>query len=301
MIVILVTVIIQNQAVISQNAKYNFPDTLNKKRLNGLIIGGSIAYVATMTGLYYLWYNDYPMGGFHFYNDIDQWMVLDKLGHMTTSYQIGRLGYLATRWTGIKENKSIWIGGSLGLIFLTTVEVFDGFSEGWGASPWDLIANTAGAALFISQQLGWKEQRIMLKFSYHPTKYAQYNPEVLGKNIFHQAIKDYNGHTYWLSGNIKSFLKKSSKFPKWLNISFGYSAKGMTGAFYNPTEVDEQPIPSFARVSQFFISPDIDLTRIKTNSKFLKAFFEIIGILKFPFPTVEYNKEDNIKFHWIYF
>ena len=36
--------------------------------------------------------------------------------------------------------------------FLTTVETLDGFSEEWGASWGDLIANTSGTFVFIGQE-----------------------------------------------------------------------------------------------------------------------------------------------------
>ena len=45
-------------------------------------------------------------------------------------------------------------------------------------------------------------------------------------------LKDYNGQTYWLSANLKSFFKKSN-VPTWLNISVGYGAEGMFGATEN--------------------------------------------------------------------
>jgi hypothetical protein len=66
-------------------------------------------------------------------------------------------------------------------ICLTAVEVLDGFSSEWGASSGDIIANASGTALFVSQELLWKEQRITPKFSFHTT-YAQYRPNVLGSS-----------------------------------------------------------------------------------------------------------------------
>jgi hypothetical protein len=254
-----------------------------------------------MTGLYYLWYKDYPQSGFHFFNDNNGWLQVDKFGHMTTSYNIGRLGYLAFRWTGVSEKKAIWIGGSLGFMFTLSFEILDGFSEGWGFATGDILANGIGASLFISQQLIWKKQKFMLKYSFHPTEYAQYNPEALGENFIQQTLKDYNGHTYWLSINIKSFAFKESRLPEWLSFSFGYGAKGMLAFAGNPSEIDGKDVPHFNRVRQYFFAPEIDLSRIKTRSEFWNAVLDVMGTLKFPLPTLEYNKEDKLKFHWIYF
>ncbi|MBU2649312.1 MAG: YfiM family protein [Bacteroidetes bacterium] len=278
-----------------------YPDTLNKKRLTGLIITETIAYSATMAGLYQLWYKNYPSSSFHFINDNQEWLLMDKAGHATTAYYLGRINYNALRWAGVKDKKAVWYGGASGLLFVTTIEVFDGFSKEWGASTGDIIANTSGALLFVSQQLLWKDQRFTLKYSFHPSEYADYNPELLGKNTLQQAIKDYNGQTFWLSANIKSFIRRDSRFPSWLNIAFGYGAEGMTGAGSNPVSIDGTPIPPSERYRQFYLSPDIDLTRIKVKSNFLKVVFTLIGFIKIPLPTLEYNKENNFVFHWVYF
>jgi len=275
--------------------------SVNRKRLNFLLIGGATVYTGTMIGLYHLWYKDYPQSSFHFTCDGKEWMGLDKLGHVTTSYWVGRIGYHSLKWAGVKEKHAVWYGGSVGFLFLTTVEIFDGFSAEWGASVGDLIANAAGAGLFIGQQLGWKEQRFIIKFSYHPTEYAQYRPDVLGETCIERMIKDYNGQTYWLSGNIHSFLKEESRFPKWLNVAAGYGAKGMTGGTENSTEYEGEPIPEFQRTSQYFLTLDVDLTKIPTRSKFLKGLFTILGFIKIPMPTLEYNAEDHFVFHYLYF
>lgn len=285
----------------AENYLWSYPDTLNKKRLAGLVITGATLYSASMVGLYHLWYKDYPQSSFHFINDNREWLQIDKAGHTTTAYYLSRISYNAFRWTGVSDKKSIWYGGISGLFFITTIEVFDGFSAEWGASWGDFAANTLGTAIFMSQQLLWKDQRITLKYSFHQTQYAHYNPEQLGSNFIQQSLKDYNGQTFWLSANIKSFLKKQSRFPAWLNIAVGYGAKGMTGPNSNIADKNGIPVPDFKRTRQFYLSPDIDLTRIPTKSKFLKVLFNLTGFLKIPLPAIEFNKQDNLKFHWIYF
>jgi len=273
---------------------------VNRKRLNFLLIGGAAAYTGTMVGLYQLWYRDQTQSSFHFIND-NYWMGMDKLGHATTSYWVGRISYHSLKWAGVKEKHAIWYGASAGFFFLTTIEIFDGFSDGWGASVGDLIADAAGAGLFIGQQLGWKEQRFILKFSYHPSDYAKYRPDVLGGTSFEKMLKDYNGQTYWLSGNIHSFLREESRFPKWLNVAAGYGTTGIIGGSENPPENNGNPIPEFQRTSRYFLTLDVDLTRIPTRSKVLKGIFTILGIIKIPMPTLEYNARNNFVFHYLYF
>ncbi len=254
-----------------------------------------------MAGLYHLWYKDYPLTKFHFFDDNDEWLQYDKIGHFGATYYVGKWGIGMFDWTGMNPKKAIWIGGSLGMVFLTTIEIFDGFSEEWGFSWGDMIANTSGYALLMSQQLLWDEQRITIKFSFHTSEYAQYRPDQFGTTFPEHLFKDYNGTTTWLSGNIHSFLKKDSKFPAWLNLSVGYGVDGLTGASENVLEYDGKPIPPYPRYRQFYIAPDIDLTKIKTKSKFLHSFFSVFGFLKIPAPTVEFNKIDHVKFHVLYF
>jgi hypothetical protein len=278
-----------------------YPDTLNKKRLH-IVIG---AEAATFAGSLYLlndlWYKDYPRSSFHFFNDNKEWLQMDKLGHANTSSSIGSWGYYFLKWSGVEDKKAIWYGGGLGSVYLLTIEILDGLSSEWGFSAGDFAANTFGSAVFMSQQFAWNEQRIKFKWSYHQTIYPDYRPDLLGSDITQTWLKDYNGQTYWLSGNISSFLKKDSRFPKWLNIAVGYGAEGMIGGYENPATHDGVTMPVFTRYRQFYISPDIDFTRIPTRSKFLKAVFYSLNILKFPAPTIEYSKEKNLRFIPVYF
>ena len=275
-------------------------DTLNHKRLNLVIATGATFYAVSIPCLYVLWYKDYPQSAFHFFNDNGEWLQMDKFGHVTASYYIGLVGYSALRWTGLSEKKSIWYGGMTGLVYLTTVEIMDGFSEQWGASTGDMVANTLGTALFISQQLAWHEQKFVMKWSYHASPYAQYNPGQMGNTDVERMLKDYNGQTYWLSANISSLGLQHTRFPKWLNMAAGYGAEGMTGASSNPSEINGVPVPYSERYRQFYIAPDIDLSRIPVKSKTLKLIFNTIGFIKIPMPALEFNK-NGVKFHPLYF
>lgn len=289
--------------VLTASAQDTLRDDARVRRNVKIVIGTEATfYAASMTGLYFAWYADYPQSSFHFYNDNAEWLQMDKIGHGVTSYLVGSFGYELLRDAGLNENRSIWLGGTLGLAFLTTIEVFDGFSQGWGFSWGDMAANTLGSAMFIGQQYLWHEQRITFKYSFHTTNYPNYRPDLLGENFLQQTLKDYNGQTYWASFNIKSlFLNKDNKFPAWLNFAFGYGATGMTGGFTNASEHNGKPIPHFDRERQLYFSLDVDFTRIPTNNKFLKYTFKVLNIFKIPFPALEYNTGGEWLWHWFYF
>jgi hypothetical protein len=222
---------------------------------------------------------------------------MDKLGHVYSTYHLGRVGAEMLQWSGASQKEQLIYGSTLGLGFLTVVEVFDGFSQEWGASSGDIIANVTGTALYVSQELLWKEQRITPKFSFHQTKFASQRPETLGASLNEQILKDYNGQTYWLSFNIQSFTKDSFT-PKWLNLAFGYSGEGML--YGNDAEAIENGIIQNP-YRQFYLSLDVDLTKIETKSRFLKSLFSVFNTLKIPAPTLQYDDFNGVKAHFIYF
>lgn len=272
-------------------------DTLNIKRQNTVIFSEAILASGALIGLNQLWYADYPRSKFHFINDNAEWLQMDKIGHFYSSYQMGRMGSEVLDWSGASKKKQLLYGAGLGFTFLTAVEILDGYSSEWGASTGDVIANASGTALFVSQELLWKEQRITPKFSFHTTQFAAYRPNVLGGNFTEQILKDYNGQTYWLSINLYSFAK-SSKIPKWLNLAIGYGADRMLSGFPQNTN---QLLPNTERFRQLYLSFDVDLTKIKTNSPVLKTVFSIFNTLKVPAPTIEMTQFNHFKMHFIYF
>lgn len=273
-------------------------DTLNIKRQKAVFVSEAAFSAISLVGLNQLWYANYPRSNFHFINDNQEWLQMDKAGHVFSAYHIGRLGSEMLQWSGSGTKQQLIYGAGLGFAFLTAVEVLDGFSSEWGASTGDVIANASGTALYVSQELLWKEQRITPKFSFHTTRFAQYRPEVLGSNFSEQILKDYNGQTYWLSANLKSFFKEA-KIPKILNIAIGYGADGMlTGKDENSVIISDLNQP---KSRQFYLSLDLDLTKIETKSHFLKAFFSVFSVLKIPAPTIEYSANEGVRAHLLYF
>ena len=270
-------------------------DSLNPLRSNIVLISQASLATLTLVGLNQLWYADYPKSSFKTVNDSKDWLQIDKLGHVFSSYQLGRLGANTLKWAGVSEKEQLLYGATLGLGFLTAVEVMDGFSEEWGFSWSDMAANTAGTGLYVAQELLWKEQRVLLKYSFHRTRFAEQRPNTLGNGLFEEFLKDYNGQTYWLSANINAFLNIKG-MPNWLNLAFGYGADGMlTG------NANELSFLNHNRTRQYYLSLDIDLSKIKTKSHVLKTIFDVLNVIKVPFPTVELNSIGRVKLHYIYF
>ena len=75
----------------------------------------------------------------------------------------------------------------------------------------------------------------------------------------------------------------------------------MTGASGNTGIQNGQPVPAYPRYLKFFLSLDIDLARIPTQSKVLKGIFNVLSFIKIPAPALEYNTLGEFKLHPVYY
>ena len=271
-------------------------DTLNLSRKRGIMISEITAAGLGLVGLNQLWYADFERSSFKSINDGDEWMKIDKLGHVFSAYQLNRLASESLAWSGASKEGQLIYGSALSLGFLTTVEIFDGFSEEWGFSWHDFGANFLGSTIYTAQELLWSEQRALIKYSFRRSDYASLNPSKLGDSYLEELFKDYNGQTYWLSLNLRSFFKNSG-IPPWLNLALGYGGEGMlTGVPVDPEGI----FVNQDRYVQYYLSLDIDLSRIRTNSNVLKTVFSLFNTLKVPLPTVEFSSRKNPVFRLFY-
>jgi hypothetical protein len=290
-----------NFVSVSQNFQNNYPDSLVKNRIIPVSATFSGIYVGSMTMLYYAWYKDYPTGKFQFFNDNKEWLQMDKTCHALASYSISRNTFEIFRWTGMNNTQAVIWSSVASFGFQSSFEIFDGFSQEWGFSWGDVLANGIGTSLFAAQQLLWQEQYIQLKYSYQVTEEPKHRPNLLGSSYPEKFLKNYNGITIWTSINPRLFLAKESTFPKWLNLAIGYRASGMTGGFENPNQINGIDLPHFDRQRHFYLAPDIDLSKIKTKNKTLNAILFSLNYFKFPLPGISFNQKQGIKGHWLIF
>ena len=279
------------------------------KQRKWLIAGiNFVAYGGSLIILNNTWYKNYPHTSFHVFNDSREWLQVDKVGHTWTAYNTGRASTAMWKWSGLSDNTAALIGGLSGTAYLTVIELLDAHSSKWGWSWADMGANLLGSGIFLSQQLAWNEQRVQFKFSFHHKNYGdpqleQRADDLFGKTWYERMLKDYNAQTYWLSANLKSFFKQSN-LPAWLNISVGYGADGMFGGFENQwTDKLGNNIlrNDISRKRQFYLAPDIDFTKIKTNSKFLRTIFSGLNAFKCPAPALMIDSKGKLKAYAFYF
>ena len=269
------------------NSFFKPSDTLNIPRRNSVIVFESIVFVGGIIQLNKIFNKDHFSTNCTFINDNSTCLQMDKAAHIFTSYQIGNMSYNLLNWAGVSKKNKLIYGAGMGFVFLTTAEVIDGFSKDSNASYGDIVANAGGTSLFVFQDLLWDEQRIVPKFSFHSSRFVSSNI----KTMKTQIESEFDGQTFWLSANIQSFFKKS-KVPKFLNIAFGYGVENLDNSTLN-TNVEPY--------RQLFLSLDVDLTRIKTNSHLLKTLFSVFNTIKVPAPTIEFSRNNQLKWHFIYF
>lgn len=282
----------------AENNKY--PNTLNNKRLSATISIGATLYAAEIYYLQYVWYKDHDKVPFHWYNDNKGYNQMDKFGHTFGSYIESYYGYTQLRKSGVSKNKALLYGGTLGLMLQTPIEIFDGLYEGYGFSWGDMGANALGSLFVIGQEHLFNEQVVKMKFSFRRSPYAKEAPKLLGYNQFESLALDYNGQTYWFSINMNKIIP-SDKIPSWLSLAIGYGAGGMFGEFKNRKWYKGKSIPDTERYRQYYLSLDIDCSKIKTNNIILKSIFEVFRFIKVPAPAIEYNTKRQFKAHYLHF
>lgn len=273
---------------------------INKRSITKAIAFESAYYFGSMLVLQKAWYSNRKLVPFHFFNDNKAYLQVDKFGHSFGSYAESYIGYQWLKNSGVGKTKALILGGTLGLVMQTPIEIMDGIHEGWGFSWGDMAANTFGSALVIGQELLWNEQLIKYKFSYWESSYSKRANGDLGKTTLDRLLKDYNGHTYWLSMPVNKVIPHK-EIPLWLNIAVGYGANGMFGEYENVSNYNGVEIAPTNRYRQYLLSLDIDWTKIKTHSKFIKTILTGMTFIKLPFPAFEISSEGNLKGYLLYY
>ncbi len=291
-------------------------DTFSQKRFNMALGFGLGIYTTLSIGLYFAWYDKFPQSEFHFFDDRGEWLDMDKGGHVYSAYFQSQICYKGAKWSGLSEGKSLLSGVLCAAIFQSTIEVMDGFSEGWGFSVADMGGNLVGISTFALQQRYWKEQRITLKISSFATTYPGFDitgsegtvisskdrvAELYGTSYIETYLKDYNTQSYWASFNVNSFLPEGNKWPKWLNLAIGYGAENMYGGFDNTWMTDGEVFSVdgdlYPRVRQYYLGFDIDLRHVRTKSGFINSLLDALNIFKTPAPAIELNSRGEFTFH----
>jgi uncharacterized protein YfiM (DUF2279 family) len=267
---------------------------------SGLLFGGMVAYVDDQV------YHHQRWAGFHSANDWDMWLQMDKAQHAWIGYSTNDLLFHSWLWAGLHEGKALLFSGTAAMAILAGKEYIDGRHSSTGWSWSDIGADIFGTGLFTSQQILWHQQKIRLKYSAWPPAYpmdlAARADALYRTGAVSRLIKDYNGQIYWASFSLQAVT--GIDLPPWLALAVGYGAEGLLGQFSNVV-YDTNGSPTFdrrdiKRARQLYLAPDIDLSRIRTRSRFLRTAFTVLNTIKFPAPALELSN-GKLKVHLVAF
>ena len=247
-----------------------------------LVAGSHVVLgLGSVAALNAMWYADFPKSKFHTFNDANNWLYMDKVGHAFTAYSLSSLSFQSWKWAGVSQKRAAYLSAGSAWTYQLAIECLDGFSSEWGFSFADVSANTFGAALFLIQQNSLHEQRFQMKYGYRSSKYAALRPTVLGANFPEKLLKDYNAQSYWLCFSPGSFGKVN--FPSWLQLAFGYSIDGRLKGDASSYAIQNTTYYSHP---EYAFSVDIDWRKLPIKNRRLQQFTRLFTFIKIPFPAL---------------
>jgi hypothetical protein len=248
-------------------------------RLGVLVAGFAIGDAVGFSRIADLQYNT-ETSSFHFHEfrrDIREYKQMDKIGHFVEAYFMSYLASKIYRWGGLSAKKSILFGSLTGLLWMTQIEVTDGFFKAWGFSYIDYTMNILGAGYSALQQLYPDHLKAYrFKVSYRPSQ-AYLNKEY--STVSQSLLDDYEGFTWWFAVNIHDALPRSwrKSYPGWLSpwgLSIGHGVQNIAKDV-------------FGGQREIYIGLDFDITKIPTgDSNFLKVAKDILNFVRLPLPAV---------------
>ena len=287
-------------------------------------VGSAAALDAVfMVGLASIWYSDSTRTGFHFYSQsenvtggsssddgwLDDWHTFaqqDKLGHVWTSWHITRIVGGYGRGAGLAPAEAGLFGGIVSTVFQTQIEISDGFSETYGFSRTDALANLVGSTVgglkvAYPERLDWFEA----KYSYNPSPY--YGTQTTGVDggnplgYLGNAIKDYDGITFWVTVRPEEFLPGRAArraWPDWLALSAGYGGDGLAHAISGMSYPDSPPdAHDYEHRREFYIGPDLDFLHTLDLPQPFQAVARALSFIRLPAPALQLAPE--VRWHWV--
>ena len=230
------------------------------------------------------WWGD-DERGFHFENDFDYALNLDKFGHFAAGVVIGETFYEGYRWAGASEFQSYLFAGLTALATHIAIDIKDGFAPSWGFSIFDVLSGGLGGFLPMAERYVPLFKYIDLKWSYwiNTTIYYDKERHTAGGGVF---TDDYVNQTFWLSVKPYRLLPEAARkyYPSWLAIAVGLS-------------IDEKvfmkkPHPEPHR--EVYIAFDYDLEAFRPQSRLARTIVKALNYFKLPAPTIQVYPE----FHW---
>ena len=218
---------------------------------------------------------------FHFENDFDYALNLDKFGHFAAGVALGEGFYEGYRWAGVSEFQSYLFAGLSAMMTHIAIDVKDGYSPRWGFSVFDVMSGTLGGFLPMAERYVPLFKYVDLKWSYWINTKAYYRQSHTG--VF---TDDYCNQTFWASFKPYRMLPAGARkyYPSWLAIAAGLSID--EGVFIK----DYEGTPH----REVYIALDYDLEAFRPQSRLARTLIKWLNYFKLPAPAVQVYPE----YHW---
>lgn len=223
------------------------------------------------------WWDD-ERSHFHFENDFDYALNLDKFGHFAAGVMLGECFYEGYRWAGTSEFQAYLFAGLSAMMTHVAIDVKDGYSPEWGFSIFDVLSGTLGGFLPMAERYIPVFKYVDLKWSYWINTKAYYDQSETG--IF---TDDYVNQTFWASFKPYRLLPNAARqyYPSWLAVAAGLSI--------DEKVFTKEPHPR----REVYIALDYDLEAFRPQSRMARQVIKFLNYFKLPAPAVQVYPEFN--------
>lgn len=254
-------------------AEVSVPKVLGVASLTAIAYGAAYGLVFAKG-----WWDD-ERSHFHFENDFDYALNLDKLGHFGAGVILGESFYEGYRWAGTSEFNAYLFAGLSAMMTHIAIDVKDGYSPEWGFSVFDVLSGTLGGFYPMAERYIPVFKYVDFKWSYWINTKAYYRQSDTG--IF---TDDYVNQTFWASFKPYRLLPSGARayYPSWLAVAAGLSI--------DEKVFTKEPHPR----REVYIALDYDLEAFRPQSRLARTLVKYLNYFKLPAPTIQVYPE----FHW---
>jgi len=277
---------------------------LQPRRLAVLGASGAVAHWAGFKYFERTWYQGEKRQSIRWLRDWsgNTYLHMDKGGHFMGGMFMSRSLGDAFQWSGFSPKTAAGLGAAASWAMLFEVEMRDAYFADWGFSIPDFLANTAGASMPLVHELWPRTQVVGFKFSWWPSPlYLDHDERVAaGLPNTRYAIDDYQGMTFWLTLDLEPTLptRLQPRWPDWLGVAVGYSARGMHGANVK-SRGREREFPNLPSArSEVLLSLDYDARQLPPGGWMWEQFKAQLNWLRFPAPAVRVYPD--LRFYLLY-
>ncbi len=269
---------------------------LRNSHINYLALGiTSGVYLGIMVGLHIYQMNTFwadRSSRINILEDGSYAKGVDKFGHVFGATMMSYASTQVLQGSGVSvESSHIW-GTLMGILYQTYVEIEDGYGRQWGFSPTDMYMNMVGATYYLSQYYIPALQNVTEKWIYTPAPWIHEQARASSETF----IDDYSSSTFFYSFKMVNIFPDAiaSHWPRWLNLAFGYAARGLD----TPQEDTKLVFALDYDFPELF--PDFRQTVGGALGDGLNWVIQTLNYIKFPSPAIEIGSHGMTRFNLLY-